>query len=140
MSLSEDIKDAINQNLPATVGAMLQARLKQADVDAAKILDLTADLNVLKGEREARAVADKEVARLTAVLKAQEEKAKALDWKALELTFQEKLLDQREKATEVRVGDLKDIVKTVFCSPVSKSKLVEYVNEPVMNNGYPAGT
>lgn len=134
------IKEAITKNLSAEVGALLQARLKQADIDAEQVKNLQRTVADLKGEVTARIAAEKERDALCATAAAVEAKAEALRTLGLELSYREKLTVLREESAKERVGDLKEIVKTVFCSPVSKSRVTEYSNEPMMNrDGFQTG-
>lgn len=46
MQLEQDLKEVITKNLPQAAGELLQQRLAQADKDAVKVAQLSADLDV----------------------------------------------------------------------------------------------
>lgn len=126
MDMQEDIKKAINENLPAQVGEVLKKRLAQADRDKDQLFLSTKESTSLRKIND-RLIDDVEA------LKGKVKKQVELDTREAEIILKEKLMGLKEIHSNERVKDLKDIVSLVFAN--NKYKYHEFGDIPVKDPG-----
>lgn len=107
--LNKEIKEAIDKNLPSLVGDQLKQvlidydRIKEANEDQEKqIKQLTKKFN--------------DIDNLNRQYSENEQISNELDAKEIDLKAREALLEFKEKEWALRLGDIKEITKTVFQS------------------------
>lgn len=137
--LLANVNALITQHLPQQVGAALQARLEQADLDAKYIAIAKARVKELEKQvqyqdqvdRLAKAVAERE----TAVAKRED----AVEKREETIGHKEEIAKLQCGFALQRVHDMKDLTAIVFRSPVFKTSLSHHTDESVpvvMPGGY----
>jgi HEPN domain-containing protein len=92
-ALEQELKDAVAKHLPQAVGEALQARLKQADADAARVESQKSLLGELRGQ----------IDELNKQVRAQKDEIS----KHIALASREAAVDLRERAAEVSMLTIK---------------------------------
>lgn len=122
MNIEDDIKEAINKNLPSQVGDVLKRKLEEGDRLIEINKTLKQNTNVITKEY------DKLKAKETLLNNAKIKLGDAIA-KEKEVELREELIKLKEEHCEIRVADCKDIVSKVFAN--NRFKYQQYGNIPI---------
>ncbi len=140
--LATAVNDAIAKHLPMEIGNLLRQRLEQAEADRKNLADAR-DSIVTMGARNAeleKAVrSERTIDERTQKLDAREVELNRRDVK---LTHAEEIAKLKQQHSAEKVDLMKDVVESVFCSPVVREIIVNSKSVPIINQngGYQTGT
>lgn len=112
MALEQEIREAIDADLPNQIGQRLKTRLERADADELALEAATEELKSVQAEN----VMLRERERQLDNLEGREEAIVATE---REQMHRGAILEEQEKMTNVRCGDMMNILQTVFKGPIS---------------------
>jgi hypothetical protein len=132
MALTDDLKNAIEKNLSAEVGATLKKVLDRAEADASALaLSKMSEENLRNQLHALQKQVKSQEALEELISKNQETEAKALAATAFK-----QMVDLKMKHSEERVADMKHLVGLVFQNNFYKYQVMDSGSTPVnMGNG-----